>query len=693
MIKRLLFLLIPLWLSAQVSPFPQTVVTDQQLGVAGNGVQGSLNITQQISDTTITLTNGTCFAFGNTVPCNLAFVPSQFISIDNEIEEICGISTNGSTTTLNLGIFGSNCPSVAGRGLDGSTAAAHNNLLSPVYNNIVAWNNNAKNKEIESIENYLHQGNLRAETYDYSMTNAGSISTGSNTLSIICPQGLYGTDVRQYINIIGGSGGANEGALVTGGSCAFNVFSGTITFTAANSHSGAYLLKSGSCGIYEAVNQGPGNTIHVLSGTCTTYQPIYLVKNFVRISGSGGDGQLGGGSVINNLNGTDGMVVDGSVSGAADGVEIDHLIFTSPTTVTSGYAMKFGGLSFGRIHDNTIEPYSNGVALIGAVEGLRVNTLTAQAIAGDAVHIDVGANGAGRFDDTLLGGNRMGGSNCVNAISAHGIMFNYLYAVGCNDGWKMNPSSTQVSYVDCINCYLDTGPNIGLEINPTASGSVYVIRFTHLTTAAFGGAGVYVGSTGTIGGVHLTDFTSTVNFGPGMTIAGGSDIAVNESQIIGNSNTIAGMYNGIDITGGSHININHSQFGAFDGQLNFQGWGINITGGDYITIADNDLSMNNIGPLQDTSTGAHRFIHDNQGIGIPVLASAGTLNLGTTDARVFRLTGTTNVNSITGGFDQRFATFIKADSGTITMLPGVPLAQNSRVDCVFSTDVPGWFCK
>jgi hypothetical protein len=146
------FLLVSGNVFSQTATYPGKIATDQQLGVAGNGVFGSMRAQQAIGDNTLVLANGTCTFAGINTACNVAFKPAMFIVVDNEVEQVCSITVSGSNTILNLGIEGSPCPSTQGRGLDGSQVSAHNNLSTRVNNDIVAWNHNATVKEVQAIE-------------------------------------------------------------------------------------------------------------------------------------------------------------------------------------------------------------------------------------------------------------------------------------------------------------------------------------------------------------------------------------------------------------------------------------------------------------------------------------------------------------------------------------------------------------
>jgi hypothetical protein len=81
----------------------------------------------------------------------------------------------------------------------------------------------------------------------------GNLIAGSNTITLQpCPIGVNGSDPNHYLYISGGTGTA-ESVLITGGGCVSGNASSTVTFTAANSHSGAWTVQSASGGIQEAI--------------------------------------------------------------------------------------------------------------------------------------------------------------------------------------------------------------------------------------------------------------------------------------------------------------------------------------------------------------------------------------------------------------------------------------------------------
>jgi len=157
-------------LFGQTSQFPSSIATRQQLGVVANGVSGTLNNSLTTGSTSANITNGTCFLAGQVTPCSSAFQPNMFITIQNEIMQICSIGSATGVTVLNFGILGSSCPSISGRGLDGTQIASHTTPSFPntitVYNNITAWTHMADSAEIIGVESAINSVNCILPAYN-----------------------------------------------------------------------------------------------------------------------------------------------------------------------------------------------------------------------------------------------------------------------------------------------------------------------------------------------------------------------------------------------------------------------------------------------------------------------------------------------------------------------------------------------
>lgn len=123
---------------AQNTPkFPALVPTNQDLLIAKNQAETTLNGSINASTLSIVVTSGSVF----TAP--------MAVTIDNEAILVCSISTN----TLTV------CAS--GRGFDGTTATTHLNLR-PVQSRVIAWQHNQVSAETIALAKnaYKHHTNI-----------------------------------------------------------------------------------------------------------------------------------------------------------------------------------------------------------------------------------------------------------------------------------------------------------------------------------------------------------------------------------------------------------------------------------------------------------------------------------------------------------------------------------------------------
>lgn len=187
-----LFCCLPAALLAQTATFPGAVVTDPQMMIAGNNLNTTLVSNISSTDTSIT------------VASSAGFQRNMLISFSDshEIAVICDVNGN----TLSIG-YGGPCPSLAGRGFDGTTASGHI-AKAQVAGFYVAWHRNVDRVEIEAIETALGAG----------LSNVGTVKQ----VSVAC--GIA----------------ASPGTITT---------TGTISLTDLTApHNGTYAIVTGDCG-------------------------------------------------------------------------------------------------------------------------------------------------------------------------------------------------------------------------------------------------------------------------------------------------------------------------------------------------------------------------------------------------------------------------------------------------------------
>lgn len=142
---------------------------------------------------------------------------------------------------------------------------------------------------------------LDSSDFDFPVQAPGGTLTGgvgaSSTLTP-CPLGVNGADTAHYLYISGGGGGAAEAILITGGTCTSGAASGTVTYTPANNHSGAWELSSATDGVQEGICYLPAgeNVLRVPQGTttlnadvgwCGETNAVLYLSNGLTLAGTG----------------------------------------------------------------------------------------------------------------------------------------------------------------------------------------------------------------------------------------------------------------------------------------------------------------------------------------------------------------------------------------------------------------------
>jgi hypothetical protein len=124
--------------------------------------------------------------------------------------------------------------------------------------------------------------------------NKGAIQVGINTVTLDpCPKGVNGNDVWHYLYISGT--GTPEAVLITGGSCISGATSGTIEFSAANSHSAGYTIGTATAGAQEALisaaipgsNGATSRNVQLSPGSLVFHARLSIRTSGLTIGGSG----------------------------------------------------------------------------------------------------------------------------------------------------------------------------------------------------------------------------------------------------------------------------------------------------------------------------------------------------------------------------------------------------------------------
>lgn len=158
-----------------------------------------------------------------------------------------------------------------------SVAAGQITVIQP--NDLISNGPTIINNNFAYLENqFLSLPIVAAQNYNFTpQMPGGTISPGFNIVTLSpCPQGVNGNDTDHWLYFYGGSGNA-ESDMITGGSCISGASVGTITFIAANSHSGAWSVRSVAGGLPEAI--AAGNTSVQITAPVTIHGPVYCPLN------------------------------------------------------------------------------------------------------------------------------------------------------------------------------------------------------------------------------------------------------------------------------------------------------------------------------------------------------------------------------------------------------------------------------
>lgn len=250
-------------LGKPASAFPGRVATDADLMIAVDRQQTRLAVPLDSSATSMTVENAAIISAYN------------LLTIDNEIVKTTGPPA-GNVVPIS-------------RGFDGTAPALH--LASAVVSGFIdAWHHNALVAEVEAIEQALGPGLVNIPTTQFLVSSAfdfaaqapgGTLSPGLNVITLSpVPAGVNGAgsyNTAHYLYISDGTG-TPEAVLVGGGTAVSGAASGTVIVTCANSHTGAWTIRSATSGIQEAINSLPlrGGTVHVPAGSFPIYATVHI---------------------------------------------------------------------------------------------------------------------------------------------------------------------------------------------------------------------------------------------------------------------------------------------------------------------------------------------------------------------------------------------------------------------------------
>ena len=253
--------------------YPGAVATDSSLAIAVDRQQTRLALPLNATDTAMTVVN-----------------PSVIVAY-------CLLTIDAETVKVTSAPAGNVVP--ISRGFDGTTPALH--LASATVSGFIdAYHHNALVAEIEAIETALGPNLSRVPTtaftvsspYNFApLTPGGALTPGTNVITLApVPAGVNGTDKSHYLWIDQGTG-TPEAVPITGGTAVAGAPSGTLFFTCANAHTGAWRISSATSGIQEAVQSldtgGNGGTVLIPAANWPTHAPITIDARCISLQGSG----------------------------------------------------------------------------------------------------------------------------------------------------------------------------------------------------------------------------------------------------------------------------------------------------------------------------------------------------------------------------------------------------------------------
>lgn len=608
-ILALLMIALPLREATMPKPtpsYPGSIAGDQQLAIAVNRFQTKLALPIGATDTQMLVTDAS------------SIIPNMLLSldIDGEIVQVIGPPASNAVTIT--------------RGFDGTKPVLH--LAGATVSGLVdAYHHNTLAAEIEAIEQALgaNLGNISSASVFLISTQfvfppiapGGSLLPGTNMITLApVPKGISGTDTNHYLYISGGTGTA-EAVLITGGTAVPGAASGTLFFTCANSHSGAWTIQSATAGIQEAAcviqtatpgHVAGGGEIRVPAGVQQIYGTITLFE-YTTLRGAGSRTTV----LQQNIANVSLITMPTAYSW---GVHITDLCLLDTVSTTAGAL-----IDTNNVHDWSVE----NCFLQGGYYGIHIqnNTLiffsninfTGQQYA--SVLIDGAESGDMHWNHVEVIGSV---PNNYIIKSAGGLYFNDVGSYGGGYGMQIVPGAGQhVGDLFFVNCGFDSGSNYGLTIEPKTSDA-YVTRVMLVNAwSATNEFGVWIDATvGTVRGVEWIGGRVINNTSGGVNLVGNVKEVIFSSVVIGGNSTASnGGAPGFAVNAGvAEVKLLDCRIGQpydwYGGNpfTNQHSASVVLYAGasDYIEIIGNRL-VGDVAPLFNGSTGTHNVIRDNVG--------------------------------------------------------------------------------
>lgn len=592
-----------------------------------------------------------------------------------------------------------------GNAIDSALVAANLNLPTPTAQ--LQYLRTKPNAGNNTTLQYSTLTTVNTVDYNFAaLSPGGGLTSGiANTVTLaVCPVGVAGANASQFLYISGGVGTA-EAVLVTGGTCAGNgVAGGTIIFTPANNHTGAWTITSATVGCQEAYysNGGTGN-LRILfpAGGLSIFAPCRIGVANVKLAGQG----AGVTALFQNTANTDGIQFIAGSAQANNGISDMSIVATGTPTTSVG--LNTSNQSQFVAERVVVSVFSTGIVINNGVIWTG-NTLQVQTINGGDGYLISGAISNAITLNNFVTSPTVACEASVRITAGGNLVLIDGQIGGCQNAMLINPTgSSVVASTDVFNTYFDHpgqqgggAAAAGININPTVSASVVRTRCTQCWFASSTGTGITLQGAGTIDGLLILNSELSGNTGGGLNAAN-TLATISNIQLIGT--TIANNVGNPGVvvpTNPANWKIEGCTIGN-----NVSGWGAgtqtygvfsNATTG--YQIVGNTFTGNTTAPFNIGTTNTALLIANNVGVDdvTGTVASGATLTLPINST--VNITGNAAINTMNGTWNgaRKRLVFTNAAPGGLTAAGNIYTAktvtQNQALDCVYDATGTKWMC-
>lgn len=504
----------------------------------------------------------------------------------------------------------------------------------------------------------------------------GSLSIGANTVSLTpCPLGVAGTDAAHYLYVSGGVGTA-EAVLITGGTCTSGAGTGTVVFSAANTHTGAWNINSASSGIAEAINAAtsPG-LVYIPANSWNVYATITKpAAKVISIIGAGSmtsvlAAQFAGGDVL-------------SVLGGGSSQLVSSIGFSPAVVRTSGAELHVTGDVDGMVNDIRVEGNTcyNGFVAQDFIRTFHHNIKVVNCTNhGVEAKVSGGGTVGGLWSDVNVSMNGSGIASffiqSAGAAAFAGMLLTNISAQSGQYGIYIDANTGIVNELQFSNLQIDSQTVAGF-IATGASGSGNGLSITNVRASPNGGKVFSIGKI--YSDVTIADVTGSktgnVN---GIDIDGATGVIIENVSIDGSNNAGAAdaCINVNSNSGQATTNVSINRLAC--GRRFPPSIGINIGAAAHVGLRISNSEFFGTTAIIDANSNPTVYSGWIQGLSntVPTVASAATV----TFPRVapggqLIITGTTNVTAVAGLYAGQYGTLLNT-GGPVYLVAGATIGN------------------